>query len=244
MNRRDILLQLGALSLIPFFSGCDDKSNSKDANPNTPGKHKGYFVLNRTIAPDEDTGKIEVIEFFYYLCPHCRHFDPYIEKWRASLPDDVVFIQKPVVFENSPEMTQALTSLAKLHYTLKALNLLDRLHSKIFELSQDRWAKGPKLTSDDTALELFVEWLTSEGGVNIDEFRKTYNSFGIDNQVKQAVQRSQQYRIDGVPTVAIGGHYLTGPSEFEEGDGFALTLAETDKLIERVRAAATAPTTP
>lgn len=166
--------------------------------------------------PTEDAGKIEVIEFFSYGCPHCADFNPLLQAWVAKLPGDVVFRKVPITFGRA-----AWANIARLYYALKVTGDLDRLESEIFKaIHNDR-------------INLFeekslVEWVAKKG-VDQKKFSEAFNSFGVVSQVKRGDQMAQSYKIQGVPALAVDGKYMVGGKDFNE------QLAIADKLIAKAR---------
>jgi thiol:disulfide interchange protein DsbA len=174
-----------------------------------------YVVLD---APQrqETQGKVEVIEFFSWGCPHCYAFYPLLNRWLGTLPKDATFRRVPVGLGH-PEWD----SLVRAYYALQATGDLARLDSQIFEaIHRDHVS-----LFDEPSITAWV----GRHGVNVAEFRKAFNSFGVGTSVGQAEQAALSYRVSGVPTLAIGGRYLV------TGDQ-ARMLATSDELIARGRA--------
>ena len=176
---------------------------------------KDYTMISPA-QPTEDAGKIEVLEFFSYGCPHCADFNPLLQAWVAKLPGDVVFRKVPITFGRA-----AWANIARLYYALKVTGDLDRLDSDIFKaIHNDR-------------INLFeekslVEWVAKKG-VDQKKFAEAFNSFGVMSQVKRGDQMAQAYKIQGVPALAVDGKYLVGGKDFNE------ILANADKLIAKAR---------
>ncbi|MDR1423053.1 MAG: thiol:disulfide interchange protein DsbA/DsbL [Azoarcus sp.] len=212
MNRRDALQRLGALGLLAAPAGL--------ALAQQTGKGR-YLVLDPPVASDTP-GKIEVVEFFYYGCPHCREFDPTLREWLKKLPADVVFNRVPATWGGS---NSRRVGEARLYYALLALKLVDRLHEKVFVAIQDE-RLDPR-DSDEVG-----EW-ASKQGVDAKAFVGAFKSFGVETQVRRAGQLDTMYKIDGVPTMAVGGRYVTSASLL--GGSHQETLKEVDLLIAKVR---------
>lgn len=174
------------------------------------------YTLISPAQPTEDAGKIEVLEFFSYGCPHCADFNPLVTAWAAKLPGDVVFRKVPITFGRA-----AWANIAKLYYALKVTGDLDRLESDVFKaIHNDR-------------INLFeekplLEWAAKKG-VDQKKFAEAFNSFGVMSQVKRGDQMAQAYKIQGVPALAVDGKYLVGGKDFNE------QLAIADKLIAKAR---------
>ena len=174
------------------------------------------YTLISPAQPTEDAGKIEVLEFFSYGCPHCADFNPLLQAWVAKLPGDVVFRKVPITFGRA-----AWANIARLYYALKVTGDLDRLESDIFKaIHNDRI----NLFEEKSLLE----WVAKKG-VDQKKFAEAFNSFGVMSQVKRGDQMAQAYKIQGVPALAVDGKFLVGGKDFNE------QLANADKLIAKAR---------
>ncbi|MBQ0797466.1 thiol:disulfide interchange protein DsbA/DsbL [Zhongshania sp.] len=171
----------------------------------------------RTANPD----KIEVVEVFWYGCSHCFHFDPMIEAWKKKLAADVDFHRSPAMWN------ELMVVHAKAYYTALTLGVLDKVHEPIFKaINVDR----NTLRDADALAALF----TSHSDIDDATFRKTFDSFGVNSQVKQADARARSYGIAGTPELIINGKYrITGRS----AGGQAEMLKVADELIAKERAA-------
>ena len=153
------------------------------------------------IIPPQPTGnpdKVEVIEFFWYGCPHCYHFEPDLEQWLKHKPDNVDFIRQPAVF------SKLWGDHAKAYFTAEALGVVDKVHADLFDAIQN---KKQALRTEDELAKFFVAH-----GVDEDEFRNAYNSFLVDAKMRQAESMSARYGVTGVPAIIVNGKYKTnGP---------------------------------
>jgi thiol:disulfide interchange protein DsbA len=149
----------------------------------------------KVLEPQEtSTGdKIEVLEFFWYGCPHCNTFEPFLKKWKQSKPDNVEFIRVPAVFRPSWKVQ------ARAYYALQTMGKLEEVHGKIFHALH----KERKKLDTMKKIAAFV----AEQGVDKEAFIKNYQSFSIDGKVRKANKLVKNYQIAGVPTVAINGKY-------------------------------------
>jgi thiol:disulfide interchange protein DsbA len=168
--------------------------------------------------PADDASKIEVVEFFWYSCPHCNAFEPELVEWARKLPSDVVFKRVPVQFNAGFEPQQ------RLFYTLEAMGKLDALHGKVFQAIHTQ--RQPLNTADRIAT-----W-AGEQGLDAKAFGDAYKSFGVQSKVQRATTMMKSYGVDGVPMLAIGGRYVTSPSQAGSG---ARALQVADFLIEQAR---------
>jgi protein dithiol oxidoreductase (disulfide-forming) len=176
-----------------------------------------YRVLSPGQKPDSPPGKIEVLEFFSYACPHCAEFFPLVNTWQAKLPKDVVFRRVPVGFNRPPWI-----NLQRAFFALQSTGDLPKLDGALFQAIHEQ--RQPLF--EEAAL---AEWVGKMGG-NADKFAAAYSSFGINNLTVQADQMSEVYQVSGVPTMAVAGKYIA------MGDNFTQILANTDKLIAKARA--------
>lgn len=168
--------------------------------------------------PADDASKIEVVEFFWYSCPHCNAFEPELVEWAKKLPADVVFKRVPVQFNAGFEPQQ------RLFYTLESLGKLDTLHGKVFQAIHVQ--RQPLNTADRIAT-----W-AGEQGLDAKAFGDAYKSFGVQSKVQRATKMMTAYGVDGVPMLAIGGRYATSPAQAGSG---ARALQVADFLIEQAR---------
>ncbi len=148
-------------------------------------------------------GQVEVLEFFWYACPHCYDLDPQVEAWRKSKPAYISFSRVPVTW------SEGHRALAHLFYTLDSLGKLDQLHDAVFK---EIHVNGNPLVAQDPGDEAQTEriqtaWAKKEG-IPEDAFKKAYHSFPVENGVQKADALVQRYRIDGVPTFVINGKYV------------------------------------
>jgi thiol:disulfide interchange protein DsbA len=181
----------------------------------------------RTISPPQPTsspGKIEVIEFFSYACPHCAHFYPMLESWLAKQPKDVVLRKVPVGFNR-----EMWVNLQRAYYALEASGDLDKLDGKLFHAIHEEHLP----LFDEQSL---ADWVGKNGG-HADKFAASYVSFGVNNQTVQADTLVEKYGIGGVPAIAVNGQYVAVSTATDEQHALTETLAHTDQLIARVRAA-------
>lgn len=174
-----------------------------------------YVVLNTP--QRQESGKIEVVEFFSWGCPHCYEFYPMLSRWIATLPRDASFKRVPVGLGH-PEWE----ALAKAFYALQVTGDVDRLDSQIF----DAIHKNHVRLYDEPSITAWV----GKHSVDVVKFTAAFRSFGVNTTVGQAEQRAVDCRIAGVPTLAIAGKYTV------EGNQ-AKMLSTSDQLIVMERAA-------
>ena len=167
------------------------------ATPAEPVEGVEYSRLQQ-VQPTESGKKVEVLEFFWYNCPHCFAFEPQLAEWVKKRGDTIVFRRVPVGFRESFIPQQ------KLYYTLEAMGKLDTVHRAVF----DAIHVGRVRLDKEEAIVDFVE----KQGVDRKKFLEVYNSFSVQSKVARVAQMQSHYNIESVPTIAIDGRYITSPS--------------------------------
>ena len=215
MNRRDFSLQalsglgLGLSAGMPALSLAQGE----------PVEGTNYVKLSQRAPVSAPAGKIEVVEFFWYGCPHCNHFEPFLNPWIGKLPPDVAFRRVPVAFRENPFGIHQ-----RLYFAVEAMGLLPTLHSKIFHAIHEDQLKldKPELIQDFVAKQ----------GVDAAKFMALMESFGVQTKCRQARALADAYKIDGVPALGIAGQYFTnvGLNGSEKN-----ALATVDFLVNKVR---------
>ena len=187
------------------------------AEPATAGKE--YIELSNPV-PVSQPGKIEVVELFWYGCPHCYHFEPTVNPWAEKLPADVNFKRVPAMFGGPWD------AHGQMFLTLEAMGVEHKVHAAVFKAIQEQ---GKKLVKPDE----MAEFLATQG-VDKDKFLATFNSFAIKGQVNQARELAKKYEITGVPSMVVNGKYRfdLGTAQGPEG-----VLNVADQLIAKERAA-------
>ena len=148
----------------------------------------------------ESESKIEIVELFWYGCPHCYQFEPKLNAWKKKLPKNVEVIRIPAVFGNRPSWELH----ARAYYAAELLDVMDKIHGPLFKAIHQ---KKQKLFTQE-ALADFVE----KQGVNKSEFVDTLYSFGVNMKLNRAIDLTKRYGIDGVPTIIVNGRYRTHAS--------------------------------
>ena len=157
---------------------------------------KDYKRLDKPVAPDAAAGKVDVIEFFWYSCPHCNVFEPAFDAWAKAAPKDLSIRRVPVAFNASFIPQQ------KLYYTLEGMGKVDELHARVFRAIH---VERQKLATDANVME----WMARQPGVDQAKFKEVYNSFTVSNQVRRATQLQEAYGVEGVPSMGVAGRYYT-----------------------------------
>lgn len=154
-----------------------------------------YERLSPTQPTSSGPEKIEVAEVFWYACPHCYTFDPYLESWKESLPADVSFVRMPALWN------ELLQVHGRVYYTAETLNKLGDMHAAIFrEIHVNRNA----LDNPAAIRDFFGNF-----GVDAATFDKTFESFAVYTKIQRADELARRYRISSVPTVIVNGKYTT-----------------------------------
>ncbi|WP_218241571.1 thiol:disulfide interchange protein DsbA/DsbL [Comamonas fluminis] len=191
MKRREFSMAASAAAAGALTLG----ASSSWAQGAAPKEGKDYIKLGKPASVSAPAGKVEVIEFFWYSCPHCNAFEPQFEAWVKSQPADVVVQRVPVAFNASFVPQQ------KLYFTLEGMNLLPQLHAKVFRTIH---VERNLLKTDDA----IFEWVGKQG-VDLAKFKTVYNSFTVNNQVRKASQLQNEYDVEGVPAMGVAGRYYT-----------------------------------
>ena len=181
------------------------------------GQH--YQVLASPV-PTLNANKIEVVELFWYGCPHCFSFEPLLDEWQATLGDDVEFWHSPAMWN------ERMNTHARIYYAAEVLGVLDKAHPAVFKaMNVDR----KKLLEEDDIAALFVTL-----GVSKEDFSKAFNSFGVKSSVRQADARARGYKITGTPEMVVNGKYRISAST---AGGQVKMLDVANYLIKKEREA-------
>jgi thiol:disulfide interchange protein DsbA len=220
MKRRDFSLQValggvGAIGAIGALGTLLVQPVLAQGNP-VEGTH--YTKLAQRAPVAAPAGKIEVVEFFSYGCPHCFSFEPTLEGWAKQLPADVVLRRVPVGFNAAYETYQ------KIYYALEAMGQLNAMHRKVFDAIHVQRQRLDK--------EADIVAFMQANGVDGAKFAEHFKSFSVQTKQRQAKQLTESYRIEGVPTLGVQGLYVTSGSLAGSNER---ALAVADKLVQGVR---------
>jgi thiol:disulfide interchange protein DsbA len=157
-------------------------------------------------------GQVEVLEFFWYACPHCYALDPLVEAWRKTKPAYVSFSRVPVMWNENHRQ------LARLFYTLDSMGKLEALHAAIFKEIHVKNDPLIDTSLDEAATERLQTAFVQSQGIAADAFHKEYHSFAVETALQRADQLTMRYRISGVPTFVVNGKYVAdvGTAQGEE----------------------------
>jgi thiol:disulfide interchange protein DsbA len=190
---------------------------------------KDYQIL-KTPQPAADSASIEVLEFFWYGCPHCDHLQPALHEWLKRKPADVAFRRQPAAFQDS------WVQLARTYYAIEAIDATDKLHGEIFNAIHRTKTLNPNSLLKDQK-PLFE--LVASKGVDQKKFADAYNSFGVNTKSQRTVDITSAYDITGTPSIVIDGRYLTAPSmmppKANNTVDYDLFFRSVDQLIAMAR---------
>lgn len=162
----------------------------------TEGVH--YRRVTPQVATSTQQGKVEVVELFWYGCPHCFDLEPYITKWLETKPESIEFLRMPAT------LNPRWTTHAQTFYTLELMGELERLHPKLYAAIHNQGRKLKDIKS--------VTRFLSQQGVDEDRFLEAYHSLAVQTKLRRAIQLNKQYAAKGVPAVVVNGRYLTSVS--------------------------------
>ena len=189
MKRRDFSLACSALA------GAVLVQSPALAQGKPPEAGTDYLVLEKRVPVDAPAGKIEVVEFFWYNCPHCNVFEPTFDAWTKRAPKDMAVKRVPIAFQDDFVPQQ------RLFYALEAMGLVDKLHAKVFAAihgEKQNLSKGPAI----------ADWVAKQG-VDKTKFLEHYNSFSVSTKASRATQLQNAYLVDGVPSLGVAGRFFT-----------------------------------
>jgi len=215
MKRREFTA--AAVSAAAWGQGLFQSAQAQVAKPEAGAD---YLVLDKKTAVEAPAGKVEVVEFFWYNCPHCNAFEPTLESWIKRVPKDVQVRRVPVGFRDDFVPQQ------RLYYTLEAMNKVDELHAKVFRAVH---GERQALTTD----EAIIAWAEKQG-LDKAKFTETFHSFSVASKLRRAVQLQDAYKVEGVPALGIAGRYYTDGSL---AGSMERALLVTDYLLAEVRKA-------
>lgn len=179
-------------------------------------KAEGGFETLSPAQPVQNAAKIEVIEFFWYGCPHCYSLEPSMVAWLKTKPANVEFIRQPAVFSD------LWGKHAKAFFTAEALGVSEKVHTDFFDAVQN---KKQKLVTEDELAKFFADH-----GVKDEDFRAAYSSFLVDAKMRQAETMAARYGITGVPALIVNGKYRVTATTAKSQENM---LNVTNQLIQQ-----------
>ena len=183
---------------------------------------KNYMRLVPTQPTLGGADKIEVAEFFYYLCPHCYNFEPMIKEWAANKPANARFVQVPAMWN------QILVLHGRMYYTAEILarnGVIADAAAFNTAVYQEIHVRNNQLSSEATIQKLFERF-----NVNADDFNRTWNSFEVDQKLRVAADLARRYSVNSTPTIVVNGKYRFGA---QEAGSYPKVLEVIDELIVR-----------
>lgn len=207
--------------LSVIISACDGSTTQAASSaPNATSINEGFeYKLVSPAVPTITQNKIEVVELFWFGCPHCFHFEPDLNKWLAKKPDNVVFVRVPAVFN------AAWALHARAYYTAESLGLYENENHKFHEAFFHEFHERKNSLNTKKSLQAFF----ARFGVSAEDFENTFVSFAVNTKVNRAAELSKRYQLDGVPSMIVNGKYrVDGPM----AGGRSGMLKVLDFLIE------------
>jgi thiol:disulfide interchange protein DsbA len=193
-------------------------STGARAQGKPPQEGTDFLMLDKPAPTEAAGGKIEVVEFFWYSCPHCNRFEPQLQEWVKKIPKDVVLRRAPVAFRPDFEPQQ------RLYFVLESMGKVEELHSKVF--SAIHVERLPLNTAEQVAA-----WAEKQG-INKAKFTEAYNSFPVATKTRKATLLQDSYKVDGVPALGVAGKFFTSGSVAQSMER---ALVVTDYLITLAR---------
>ena len=213
MKRRDFSLAAISAATLPLASQAQGPAAAKK-----PVEGTDYLSLDKRVPTDVGVGKIELIEFFWYSCPHCNAFEPQFAAWKKAAPKDVVVQRVPVRFRDDFEAQQ------RAYYVFESLNMVDAMHGKLFHAIH---TERQQLTT----AQALATW-ADKNGLPEKKFMETFNSFGVASKARRATQLQEAFKVQGVPALGIAGRFYTDGSLTQTMDR---SLQVAEYLIGEVR---------
>ena len=182
---------------------------------------EGLYQKLPTPQPTSDPDRVEVVEVFWYGCPHCNRFRPYLEAWTETLPDHVRFVRMPAIFNDLYDLH------ARAYYIAEALGILDEIHHLIFAAIHE---EGRSLASMEAIRDFFVAH-----GVDAADFDKHAKSFSVQSGIQRSLVMQGRYGLRGVPALIVNGRFRVSGST---AGSLGRVLEVADALIAREHAEA------
>lgn len=179
-------------------------------------KEKIHYEKVEPAQPTTTGDKVEVVEMFWYGCPHCNNLEPLVKRWLSKMPKDASFVRIPAIFRPSWELH------ARAFYTAEILGVMDKTHEAMFEAIHQ---KKQNLATEQEIMVFF-----EQHGVSNEDFKRVFHSFAVEAKVRRAKDMSQRYGIQGVPSLIVNGKYRTG-SQLAGGNNNIFKVV--DFLIEK-----------
>jgi len=209
MKRRDFSVAAFGVTALPLASWAQGKK---------PEEGIEYLSLDKRVPTEAGEGKIEVLEFFWYSCPHCNAFEPRFSQWLKAAPKDVVVRRVPVRFRDDFEAQQ------RSYYVFEALGMVEAMHGKLFHAIH---TERQQLNT----LPALAAW-ADKNGLPAQKFTETFNSFGVATKARRATQLQEAFKVQGVPSFGVAGRFYTDGSLT---GSMERALQTVDYLVAEVR---------
>jgi len=215
MKRRDFTVACGSVLASAAWA---QTTTPAQIMRRPPEAGKDFLPLDKPAPVDVPSGKFEVVEFFWYNCPHCNAFEPTFEAWAKRVPRDVVVRRVPVAFRSDFVPQQ------RLYYALEAMGLVESLHAKVFYAIH---VERKRLEQPDA----IAGWIAQQG-VDKAKFLEQFNSFSVASKANRATQLTNAYKVEGVPAMGVAGRFYTDGTIAK---GMEHVLEVVDYLVGEVR---------
>ncbi len=215
MNRR----RFSAALLSAGLAGAALAPSGAAFAQGVPVEGKDFTRVETPQPPGVPAGKVEVLEFFSYACPHCSAFEPVVEDWEKKLPADVVLRRVPVPFLMNAD------NFMHTYYALETTGAVQAVQMKIFRAIH---IERQRLDTPEN-IAAFV----GKNGGDAAKFLAAFKSFSVATSVARAKKLMADYKIDSVPTLIVQGRWMTSPSIAGSQER---ALAVVEQLVQRVRA--------
>jgi thiol:disulfide interchange protein DsbA len=186
MKRREFSLGAAAVLASPVVAV---------AQARAPEENREYRGIPKPAPVEVQPPKVEVVDFFWYSCPHCNAFEPSLQAWSRKLPDDVVLRRVPAAFRDDMVPQQ------RLFYALEAMGKVNDMHTKVFDAIH-------KEHVNLTVLSGMTDWIGKQG-LDVAKFTDLYNSFAVSAKARRAVDLMNSYEVEGVPAMGVAGRWYT-----------------------------------
>ena len=218
MKRREFSARLFGAGVGSAALALAAPAQAQAQAPAGPVEGTHYVRIGQPL-PSPSGGKIEVIEFFWYGCPHCSSFEPMLDAWSKGLAADVAFRRVPVAFRDEP-----FAAHQRIFYALEAMGQVDAMHRKVFYAIHNDRARLDKPAD--------IAAFMGKNGIDAAKFLEVFNSFSVQTKSRQAKQLADSYKIDGVPALGVQGRFYTSGTLAGSNDK---ALAVVDFLVQRLR---------
>ncbi len=200
LTSRAIFTTINALLLTTLLVlSAHAEDGHQHANLTNPQEGQHYHRITPDVPTEVEEGKVEVVEVFWYGCPHCFDFEVHLESWKENLPEHISFKRMPAVLNRS------WVAHARAFYALETMGELDRIHPLFFEAIH---TQGRRLRDKESMARFLFQH-----GIDAEKFKSAYDSMYVETKVKRSDQIVRQYGVSSVPQVVINGKYRTSASD-------------------------------